>query len=102
MCIPACLAGKNVAEEPEQGTGLGRTQAKYGKRKEEKKVSKKKMQTEKADNLIPEKESLPEEEYRPSCNGCPYGRHFPCVGYCLKKIILEMKKTGGKEQHHAG
>lgn len=25
------------------------------------------------------------------CQGCPYGRIFPCIGYCLQKIIREMK-----------
>ena len=34
--------------------------------------------------LIPEKESV--------CLGCPYGRHSPCIGYCLQKIMLEMKQ----------
>ena len=26
------------------------------------------------------------------CRTCPYGRHSPCIGYCIKKIILEMKQ----------
>lgn len=25
------------------------------------------------------------------CGGCPYGKHSPCIGYCLRKIIREMK-----------
>ncbi len=34
------------------------------------------------------------------CQGCPYGRHSPCIGYCLKKILQEMgekKQSAGKE-----
>ncbi len=34
------------------------------------------------------------------CQGCPYGRHSPCIGYCLKKILREMgekKQSAGKE-----
>ena len=34
------------------------------------------------------------------CQGCPYGRHSPCIGYCLKKILREMKEkkqSSGKE-----
>lgn len=26
------------------------------------------------------------------CESCPYGRNFPCIGYCLRKILLEMKQ----------
>lgn len=25
------------------------------------------------------------------CRSCPYGRHSPCIGYCLVKIMREMK-----------
>ena len=25
------------------------------------------------------------------CKGCPYGRHAPCIGYCLVKIMRELK-----------
>ncbi len=35
-----------------------------------------------------------------SCGGCPYGKHSPCIGYCIKKILLEMnrkKRAAGKE-----
>ena len=37
---------------------------------------------------IPEKES---EGQGYDCRGCPYGRHSPCIGFCLSKIIREMK-----------
>lgn len=36
------------------------------------------------------------------CRGCPYGRHSPCIGYCLKKIMREMrekKQAAGKEEN---
>ncbi len=26
-----------------------------------------------------------------SCNDCPYGRFYPCIGYCLREIIRETK-----------
>lgn len=26
------------------------------------------------------------------CKNCAYGRHSPCIGYCIKKLILEMKQ----------
>ena len=32
-----------------------------------------------------------------SCQGCVYGKHAPCIGYCMKKLLLEMKqKKGGQ------
>ncbi|MBC5744872.1 hypothetical protein FMM74_015120 [Lachnospiraceae bacterium MD308] len=34
------------------------------------------------------------------CQCCPYGRHSPCIGFCIRKIMLEMKErkqTAGKE-----
>ena len=24
------------------------------------------------------------------CTGCPYGKHSPCIGYCLLRLIREM------------
>lgn len=26
------------------------------------------------------------------CEGCSYGKYSPCIGYCLQKILLEMKQ----------
>ncbi len=26
-----------------------------------------------------------------SCKNCPYGKHSPCIGYCLVKIMQELK-----------
>ncbi|MCI9198141.1 MAG: hypothetical protein HFH56_13575 [Lachnospiraceae bacterium] len=34
------------------------------------------------------------------CQSCPYGRHSPCIGYCMQKILWEMrekKQSAGKE-----
>lgn len=43
---------------------------------------------------------MPESGEKKSCLGCPYGRHSPCIGYCLRKIMREMKEkkqAAGKE-----
>ncbi|MFQ7869843.1 MAG: hypothetical protein ACLRHG_03770 [Coprococcus phoceensis] len=26
------------------------------------------------------------------CKVCPYGRHSPCIGYCLQKILLDLRQ----------
>lgn len=38
------------------------------------------------------------------CVGCPYGKHSPCIGYCLQKILQDMrkKKLGKEETAYAG
>lgn len=44
--------------------------------------------------LMPEEtDSLPSEDAsgQNGCGGCPYGRAFPCIGYCLRKIMQELK-----------
>lgn len=55
---------------------------------------------------IPKAEKEPEElsQQYPvgtgDCQSCPYGRHSPCIGYCIRKIMLEMKQkrqAAGKE-----
>ena len=33
-----------------------------------------------------------EKEETWCCEGCPYGRYSPCIGYCLQKILLEIKQ----------
>ncbi len=45
--------------------------------------------------LLP-RENVPGEGtvQKGDCRGCPYGRAFPCVGYCLQKTLMEMRKTG--------
>ena len=32
---------------------------------------------------------LPEEPKKPAgpCDGCPYGRNNPCIGFCMKKVL---------------
>lgn len=56
--------------------------------------------------LLPEKAPLSTggAAQMPDCRGCPYGRSTPCIGFCLQKIILEMKqkrqdnrKAGGQK-----
>lgn len=32
-----------------------------------------------------------EHGMRGDCKACPYGRHSPCIGYCLQKILMEMR-----------
>ncbi len=46
---------------------------------------------EKCYYLLPEqteKKAGTEEE---TCADCPYGKHAPCIGYCLLKIVRELK-----------
>ena len=45
------------------------------------------MFTEKCYYLLPEE---PEKE-EGTCEGCPYGKHAPCIGFCLLKIVRELK-----------
>lgn len=26
-----------------------------------------------------------------NCKGCPYGMHNPCIGYCMARILQELK-----------
>lgn len=26
------------------------------------------------------------------CSGCPYGKHVPCIGYCIARLHSEMKE----------
>ena len=44
--------------------------------------------------LLPlEKEEKNEQEGQPGdCKSCPYGKHFPCIGYCTEKLLQEMKE----------
>lgn len=34
------------------------------------------------------------------CCGCPYGRASPCIGFCMRKVLEEMKakRKGGKRE----
>lgn len=43
--------------------------------------------------LLPDEQTEKEEASGSieSCKSCPYGKHFPCIGYCTLKILREMK-----------
>ena len=30
------------------------------------------------------------------CGGCPYGKHVPCIGYCIARLYSEMKGKKGR------
>lgn len=42
--------------------------------------------------ILPEKKKA--KKTRP-CDGCPYGRINPCIGYCLRNILQQKAKKGG-------
>lgn len=46
-------------------------------------------ETEKSPAKTDAEEAEPFEEE--SCEGCPYGKYSPCIGYCLEQIIRELK-----------
>lgn len=41
-------------------------------------------------------ESVPEngagEAGGERCGGCPYGRDRPCIGWCMEKLLVEMRQ----------
>lgn len=42
--------------------------------------------------LIEKKKEPPVvEDITGNCRYCPYGKHSPCIGYCLQKILRELK-----------
>lgn len=41
--------------------------------------------------LLPKEAERQQSEDSVSCKGCPYGKHSPCIGYCLVKIMRELK-----------
>ncbi len=41
--------------------------------------------------LLPEKTKTSFEHMTEHCKGCAYGKHSPCIGYCLVKIMKELK-----------
>lgn len=43
--------------------------------------------------LLPQEPGTPPEadDGEISCRGCPYGKHSPCIGYCLEKILRELR-----------
>ena len=36
------------------------------------------------------------------CDGCPYGRASPCIGWCTKRILEEMSMTPFKKRGGEG
>ncbi len=38
----------------------------------------------------PKKQSV-QKEYG-NCRFCPYGKHQPCIGYCISKLYREVKR----------
>lgn len=36
------------------------------------------------------------------CGDCPYGRYSPCIGYCLLKILQEMRQERKKSEKKEG
>lgn len=43
-----------------------------------------------------EQETAPHEPGKiGDCKSCPYGRHSPCIGFCMAKILQEMKEQHG-------
>lgn len=33
------------------------------------------------------------EKPKSDCDGCPYGRNHPCIGWCTKQLLQDMTKT---------
>jgi len=33
-----------------------------------------------------------------ACRGCPYGKHQPCIGWCTRKILEEMRLLKEKKR----
>ena len=47
------------------------------------------------EKILKEQKSLPEREPGESgnkCDGCPYKRSVPCIGFCISDIVKEMKE----------
>lgn len=33
---------------------------------------------------------IKEPDIKTECEGCPYGAHHPCIGWCTKKVMREV------------
>lgn len=42
--------------------------------------------------LFPLKEKEADDTELAYCKTCPYGKHFPCIGYCMAKLLQEMRE----------
>lgn len=48
--------------------------------------------------LIPmEEKVIPNEKKAGDCSVCPYGKHRPCIGYCIAKLHREMIRKEGED-----
>ena len=46
--------------------------------------------------LEPVKPEKAKSDVSKNCKDCPYGKHLPCIGYCIAEIYRELKSTGRK------
>lgn len=37
-------------------------------------------------------EQKPKRKANNECNGCPYGVHSPCIGWCTKNLMKELHR----------
>lgn len=46
--------------------------------------------------ILPDKKA---EKKKSACDGCPYGKVSPCIGFCLRSIMQEhnQKKEAGRK-----
>lgn len=49
--------------------------------------------------LMPEEVPDPKAYLEGNCNTCPYGKHSPCIGYCIAKLLRSTRK---KKSEKAG
>lgn len=42
--------------------------------------------------LMPEEIKEPDDYQEGNCKTCGYGKHSPCIGYCIAKILKECKE----------
>ncbi len=42
--------------------------------------------------LIPEKVPDPKAYLEGDCKTCPYGKHNPCIGYCIAKLLKDSRE----------
>ncbi len=40
-------------------------------------------------------ETVEEATEKSECDDCPYGRHSPCIGWCMKKVL----RKGGDDSN---
>ena len=42
--------------------------------------------------LMPESKPIPDSYQEGNCKTCGYGKHSPCIGYCIAKILKENRE----------